>query len=183
MRYSWEFTPMFAIFLRCERQLLGRGRVSINFLDAGLCVVFVLFTVRGLLRGMLRELAGLVGLFLGFILAGRFYPQLAPHLGSVISSPNIASTVAYALIFIGTMILVSLVAVLLHRFMTMTFTGWLDHLLGGAVGAAKGFFLCAVALAIMERLVPESPFLTESALAPHVAKATTLVRGYLPAFL
>lgn len=156
---------------------------NINFLDAALCIVFGLFLLRGLLRGMLRELAGLVGLLLGFVLAGRLYPQVAPHLAGVISNQNMASTAAYGLVFMAVLVAVALAAALLRRFMTMTFTAWLDHVLGGVVGAGKGILLCALAVAIMERLVPESPFLKESALSPYIAQLTTFVRGYLPAFL
>ena len=157
--------------------------MSINFLDAGLGCVLVLFLARGLLRGMIRELAGLVGLLVAFVLAGRLYPQLTPHLGGVISDKDTAAVAAYVIVFMGVMILVTLCAVLLRRFMTLTFTAWFDHLLGGVVGAVKGLLLCAIALAIMERLVPDSPFLTESSLAPYIAQITTIVRSHLPAFL
>lgn len=157
--------------------------MSINLLDAGFGIVLLLFLVRGLLRGMVQEIAGLVGLFAGFFFAGRFYTRLVPQIRQVIADPDWAAAAAYAAIFVAVLVLVALMAAVLRKFMNLTFTSWLDHLLGGVVGGGKGVLLCAVALAIMTRLVPGSPFLKDSLLAKHIEYITLWARSLLPAFL
>ncbi|MDR1359945.1 MAG: CvpA family protein [Deltaproteobacteria bacterium] len=156
---------------------------NINLLDAGLGIVIVLFLLRGVLRGMTREMAGLVSLILGFLIAGRFYAHLAPRLSPVFSDANTAAAAAYAAIFIATLILVALLAAILRKFMTLAFSPWLDHLLGGLIGTGKGLLLCAVALALLEHFTPESPFFLESTLARHIAGVSALVKEHLPDFL
>jgi membrane protein required for colicin V production len=156
---------------------------NLNLLDAGLFVVLLLFLARGLLRGMAREMASLVSIIFGFWLAGRFYPRLAPRLTPLIANEDAAAAAAYAAIFIAALFLVALLAALLRKFMTLAFASWLDHLLGGIIGTGKGLLLCAVAMALLEHLTPESPFLRESLLARHLAEITALVKTHLPAFL
>lgn len=152
-------------------------------LDAGLALVLVLFFVRGLLRGMIRELAGLVGVVLGIFCAGKFYQALTPHIKTFISSTDWSGIVAWISIFAAVLVLVTIVAVLLRKFMNLTFTAWLDHVLGAATGAAKGVLLCAIGLAVLERLVPEPLFLKSSILAGYIEQLTAVVRAHLPAFL
>ncbi len=132
---------------------------------------------------MIQEVAGLVGLFLGLFLAGRFYPQLAPQFAGVIDSPKWASGLSYGLIFVAVLIVVALCAMVLRRFLVFTFTAWLDNLLGGIVGAAKGLFVCSIGLALMQRFAPDSPFLKNSLLLPYVDSFAAVARSLLPAFL
>jgi membrane protein required for colicin V production len=156
---------------------------NLNLLDAGLCLVLVLVLARGLLRGMVSEVAGLVCIVLGFWMAGRFYFSLAPSLAPVISNEDAAAAAAYLAIFIAAILFIALLAAVLRKFVTLAFSPWLDHLLGGIVGTVKGLLLCAVAMALLEHLAPESPFLQESLLARYLTGVTALVKAHLPAFL
>jgi membrane protein required for colicin V production len=157
--------------------------VDISVLDIGIGILVLLFLVRGLLRGLIQEVAGLIGLFLGLLVAGRYYPQLEPQFMGLVDSPKWAAGLAYGLLFVAVIIMVALVAMLLRKFLNFTFMAWLDNLLGGLVGAAKGILVCAIGLALMQRFVPDSPFLTKSVLAPYIGTIIDLARSLLPAFL
>jgi len=156
---------------------------SINILDLGLGVLVVLFLVRGLLRGLVREVAGLVAIFLGLVLAGRFYPQLMPQFAGVIESSRWTAGLSYGAIFALTLIIVAVCTALIKRFMAMTFTAWLDNLLGALVGLLKGVFVCALLLALMQRFVPDSPFLKNAVLPGYIDVLVAFARSLLPAFL
>ena len=168
--------------VRQARRIEG-GSMTFSVLDIGLGILILLFLVRGLLRGLINEVAGLVGLFLGFILAGRYYPQLVPQFAGVIESPKLASVAAYAVIFVAVLIVVALCAAIVKRLMVMTLTAWLDNLLGALIGAAKGVFIASIVLALMVRFVPDSPFLKNSLLAEHIEALVAFSRSLLPAFL
>lgn len=156
--------------------------MDFNLLDAGLALVLVLFFVRGMLRGMVRELAGLVGIILGILCAGRFYPVLAPYVKTFINDPLWVTVLSYVGILAAVMIAVSLAALLVRKFMSLTFTAWIDHVLGAVLGAALGLLLCSLALVLLERLVPDSHFLRSSMLAGHIEQLTAIVRSHLPEF-
>jgi membrane protein required for colicin V production len=168
-----------------ERQQLADkgGNMDIRVLDIGIGILVLLFLVRGLLRGLIQEVAGLIGLFLGLLVAGRYYPQLQPQFLGLVDNPRWAAGLAYGLLFLAAVIVVALAAALVRKFLTLTLMAWLDNLLGGIVGAAKGVLVCAIGLALMQRFVPDSPFLTKSLLAPYIGNIIDLARSLLPAFL
>ena len=156
---------------------------SITILDLGLGILVVLFLVRGLLRGLVREVAGLVGIFLGLFLAGRFYPLLMPQFVGIIESSRWAAGLSYGAIFVLTLIVVAVCAAIIKRFMVLTFTAWLDNLLGALVGLLKGVLVCAIIVALMERFVPDSPFLKGAVLPGYIDVLVAFARSLLPAFL
>ncbi len=151
-------------------------------LDIGLGVLLLLFLVRGLLRGFVREFAELAGIFLGIFLAGRFYQQFAPQFAGVVGA-RWAAGLSYAGIVILTLVGTAIVVALIRRFMAMTFTTWVDTLLGATFGLLKGTFLCAILVVLMQRFVPDSPFLKEASLPGYIDTVVALARSLLPAFL
>ena len=157
--------------------------MSFNLLDVGFGILILLFLVRGLLRGMIQEIAGFVGIFLAFFLSGRFYPQVVPQFDGIISDPGWAAGASYALIFAVTILLVALAAAVLRKFLNLALASWLDYLLGAVVGAAKGILVSAVALALLRHLVPKSPFLANSELAVRISALADFARTLFPPFL
>ncbi len=153
---------------------------NINLLDAGFTLILILFLIRGCLRGMIREVAGLIGLFLAFFVASRWYASGTPYVQRVISNSAWATTITYGLMFIAVLVGVALVATLLRKVMSLTFTSWADYLGGVIIGAAEGLLLCSLALLIMRRLTPDLPILQTSALAPYISKITDLLIPYIP---
>ncbi|MDR0827241.1 MAG: CvpA family protein [Desulfovibrio sp.] len=153
----------------------------ISILDIGLGILLLLFLVRGMLRGLISEMAGFAGIFLGFFLAGRFYPLVVPQFDGIISEPKWANGISYAVIFAASMIVVSLCSLVARRILTPE--ARLDSLLGALIGLGKGLFVCAVAIALMQRFVPDSPFLKKSVLAVHMDFLVVFARSLLPSFL
>ena len=157
--------------------------MTFNLLDAGFGILILLFLVRGLLRGLVQEIAGFVGIFLGFFLAGRYYPLVTPQFAGIIDNPDWAAGASYVLIFAVVLLLVALAAAIFKKFLNLTLTSWLDSLFGAIVGTAKGLLASAIALAILQRLVPKSPFLAKSVLAVRISALSDFARSLLPPFL
>lgn len=157
--------------------------MAFSVLDIGLGILILLFLVRGLLRGLVNEISGFIGLFIGFIAAGRFYPQLVPQFTGLVDSQRLAAGISYAVIFVAAMIVVALCGAVVKRFMLLTLTAWIDNLLGAIIGTAKGVFICAIVLALLLRFVPDSPFLKGSLIAEHLQAVVVFARSLIPAFL
>lgn len=157
--------------------------MPINVLDIGFGILILLFVVRGLMQGLIQEVAGLIGIFLGFFVAGRLYQELVPQFAGIVNNPKAAAWIAYGILFLATLIVIALLARLLKNFLNFTFTAWLDYILGGVVGFAKGVLISALGLAIMQFFVPESPFLKKSALVPYLDGIIAFARSLLPSFI
>ncbi len=141
--------------------------MPLNYLDIAFVVIFLLFALRGGLRGFLEEIAGLVGLAAGIWLAFKFSIQVGDMLTAYIA-PRAAPTVAFVLVFLGGMLVVGIAARLLRLTLKIAFAGWLDHLLGVAVGLLKGFLLCAVVAYAAAFFIPHFTTVRESIAYPYI---------------
>jgi len=99
------------------------------------------FVVLGAIRGLVRDLASLVGLVAGAYLSWRHGPQVSAWLQPMIRDNRWALFLGYALTFFGVVLAATLVGVFLSRLLHETPLGWLDRLLGAALGMAKAVIL------------------------------------------
>ena len=151
-----------------------------NYLDIAFLAVLGLFTLRGLFRGLVEEVAGLVGVIGGFWLANRHHADAAAYVGRVVEDPAWVGVLSYVVVFLGVLLVVSIVARIIRKLLVLSFAGWLDHLAGGAVGVAKGAIICSILLAVLMHFLPDASFVRDSRVIPHLAKVTSFIKGYLP---
>ena len=140
-----------------------------NALDIALLVVLVGFVVKGLLRGLIKEVCSLAGLFAGVFLAFQYHGPLAEQLLKQVDWPvPLAITVTFTLLFLCTMVLFLALGFLLSRFVKLLFLGGFNRVIGGFFGLIQGVLLLAVVLfALSLRPLPWiSPQLKASHLAP-----------------
>ncbi|MDP2104695.1 MAG: CvpA family protein, partial [Desulfobulbaceae bacterium] len=109
-------------------------------LDIGVIAVSVLFLVRGVWIGFVRQIAFLLALFLGYVAAGTYYPSLSQHLSQV-GNPQLRFVITYALLFFGTYVLIMVLGVGLKKVMHITFLGWFDRSMGAVFGLGKAIFI------------------------------------------
>lgn len=156
--------------------------MSSNFavLDIIFSALLLLFLIRGLLRGFIKEIAGLVGVVLGLFVATRYYPKLIPYFKPFVADASLQVAISYAVILLGVIIAVAIMAIAVQKFMSVTFTAWLDHLLGGVAGLAKGGLICSVALTLLDHFAKDSPFIKKSFLAGYIDQITAFAKALLP---
>lgn len=151
-----------------------------NIADLAILVISGFFFFRGYSRGLVKEAASLIGLLFGFQAANSYSEQLAPHLNSILSNPQHAKPAAYIIIFIGTMLLVSLAAAAISKLLKLAMIKWADSLFGGLFGLGKGILIIAILLFLVTMFTPKPDFLANSRLAPQVAKVTSYLSQYVP---
>ena len=137
-------------------------------LDALLVVLLALFALRGWARGFFRESFSLAG-----ILVGAFAAAAAgPRLGDLIAArehlpPAVALAVAWAVVFLGCVLLAMVLGRLLERLVRALFLGGLSRAGGVVVGSAKGAALLGLGLLVAERRTPAlAEAITTSRLGP-----------------
>ena len=153
-----------------------------NYLDVIFILITGFFYIRGLFKGLILEFASIAGLIGGFILANTYYKQIAVHIESFLD-PKWSGIAAYALIFLGVLLGVAVVAGLLRKVIGAAGVAWLDYFLGGALGGAKGILLCSIILAFIMHFFPQTEILHTSRIAPHLSMITDLLRQFIPATL
>jgi membrane protein required for colicin V production len=122
-------------------------------MDVIIGVVLLGFAIRGLMRGFLRELLSLLGLFVGlwiallkFVPLGEWVQHYFP-----LTEP-LPFHLSFLAIFLSVASLAGLVGYLLHRVAKGLLMGWLDALVGLGFGSVKGIMILTVLLFLLAQL-------------------------------
>ena len=109
-----------------------------NGFDILFLIVLAIGAWRGWTNGLLKEILGLIGVFVGFYVAYLLYEQvgcqLAPRIGT---SPSVASIIAFALIWMGVPLLLGLAGSLLTKLLEWIGLEGLNNLGGVLVSLIK----------------------------------------------
>jgi membrane protein required for colicin V production len=140
-----------------------------NLLDVGIIVLLGLITLRGYYRGLFQEVAVLVGIVGGVVVAAHVYLRLADLIHPWINDPLYARWVAFAVIFVAVYWLTRLVGHFLQRVLYHLYLDFFDRLLGGAFALAKGALLVGFGLMFLGVVVPKNSHLFQGSVsAPHL---------------
>ncbi|MEW6080147.1 MAG: CvpA family protein [Thermodesulfobacteriota bacterium] len=159
-----------------------------NTIDMIIIAVVGVFLIRGIFRGLTRELASIVGVIAGFYAAFIFSPLAVSFFPEKIAAAPYAGLLGYGVVFCGVFLAVHLVGWLIRKLLGVILLGWLDRVLGAAFGAVKGALILVVVFFVVTRFVqPESGVWKQSLLYPYGVKAAEtmagIVSGHLPASL
>ena len=114
---------------------------SLTAFDWMLAAIVLVSTIAALMRGIVKVLFSLAGLVAGIVLASWNYLALAERLHKYLSSFAAAEVVAFLAILVVVTVVFSLAARLVRRGVSMVGLGFVDRLLGGAFGLARGLLL------------------------------------------
>ena len=144
--------------------------VQVGVLDLIILGLLLLLTVRGLVRGFVPELGGVLSLLLAIVAAGslRLHEAVAGWFASLLPDPGWADLASYAAVFLVVFIILRMVFQILERLVSDKAPGWLDRGLGGLAGAIKGLGACTVILVCLAYAAPESKLRQASILAPKI---------------
>ena len=142
-----------------------------NTFDVAAIVIIAFCLIRGLFKGLIGEVSGIIGVVAGFYGAYTYYPLITVHAEKWIQNPGIRNLTAFFILFCAILIIVSLISVLIRKFLNLVFLGWVDRTFGLVFGAAKGLLIVSVLFIMITHFVPKgSTMVGGSKLSPYVAK-------------
>ncbi|MBV1702168.1 MAG: CvpA family protein [Hyphomicrobiales bacterium] len=144
-----------------------------SYLDLGLIVVVLVSALLSMVRGFTREVLAIASWGVAAMAAYMFYPRLVPILTPYVHKPVFAIAGAVAIVFLVTLILVSLLTVRISDAILDSKIGALDRSLGFVFGAARGLLLCVVAFVFFTFLMQDKTLPSWAA----DAKAKPLLEG------
>lgn len=116
--------------------------MNVLWIVAGILVAAT--TIEGVRQGVVRRAVELVGLVLIFLFASRLADLLAPRLVDWLGLGSAAAFYgSWAVVLVGGVILVRLVAAGLRKVVHLTLVGWLDRVGGGVLGLTFGLVLAS----------------------------------------
>ncbi|MCK5100538.1 MAG: CvpA family protein [Desulfobacteraceae bacterium] len=151
-----------------------------NFFDIAIIIIISFCLIRGVFRGILFELASIVGVIAGFYGAYHYYQEFTPLLGKWLTSEALTNVIVFFLLFSLILALVTVVAICLEKLLKVVFLGWIDTTFGAVFGAAKGVLIVSVIYIILTTLGPkDNAMITQSTLSPYVARVSSIMTLFI----
>lgn len=155
---------------------------SLNWFDVFIVIIVLVSVVAGVRAGFARVVIGLLATIAGFLAGFWCYRLVAAKLQPWIASTTVAAVVGFFLIFLGVIILGSLVAALLSRLLKWVGLSWFNHLLGGAAGFFRGALMVAVLADMVVAFAPSPTpgYLQNSQILPYANEVAALLVQLAP---
>jgi len=152
-----------------------------NALDIAICIIAGFCLVRGLFRGIIKEVTSIVGVLIGFYGAYTYYPLIAKWLSQLITNRSYLYIISFFLAFTVIFLAIGFVGMVLKHVFKATALGWVDRVLGGAFAFVKAILIVSVLLIALTAFLPKNaPVMTNSRIAPHVSAASEKMVAAVP---
>ena len=141
-----------------------------NPFDILIIVILGYSLVRGLFRGLVKEVSSLIGVLGGFYAAYTYYKVLAGLLAGLIHDTSYLYILSFLIIFSGVLIIVGVLGVIIKYVLNISFLGWADRIGGIVFGVLKGILIVSILFITLTAFLPRgTAFIKNSELAPHVS--------------
>lgn len=152
-----------------------------NPYDIVVVVIVGFCLIRGLFRGLIKEVASIIAVLAGFYAAYSYYPQIAVVLSRWMSDVAYRNILGFSLIFCTIFLVISILGVIIKYLLKIAFLGWVDRLCGMGFGFIKGVLIVSILLFMLTAFLPTgAPVLKKSLLAPYVSTVSEEMSKVVP---
>ncbi len=145
--------------------------------DVIVALIFLVFIIRGVWVGFMRQLTTFLALVGSYWLAGRYSGQLVPYVNQVVENPKMVFLASFALLFLVSALIFILAGKVLRRVMEISLLGWFDRFLGLLLGGVKASVVAVLLFMILaSSLSASNELLTKSLSSPYLSKGAEMVR-------
>ncbi|MHC4244849.1 MAG: CvpA family protein, partial [Planctomycetota bacterium] len=139
---------------------------AMNPFDILILVILGYCAVRGLFRGLVKEVSSIIGVLGGFYAAYSYYALLANLLTRLISDTAYRNILSFLIIFCCVLIIINVLGIIIRYLLNIAFLGWVDRIFGLAFGMTKGILIVSVLFIILTAFLPKgAPIIKNSLLA------------------
>ncbi len=143
--------------------------------------VFACSVVISTLRGLVKEILSLLAWIAAFVIANAYGETLARWLPSMIPGDVVRLIVAFAVLFIGTRILMSLLIAAMNAVIKASGLTLVDRGLGSLFGLARaGIIIMTMVLLCGMTSIPKQDFWTHALFSPMAETAARTIKPFLP---
>ncbi|MBQ9536961.1 MAG: CvpA family protein [Desulfovibrionaceae bacterium] len=150
-----------------------------DLFDLVVILLLVGFSSLGFKNGFIREIGGIIAIIGGFCTANALHSTVSPYF-SFIGNPTVRMLLAYLLIFVLFMLLVSLLLHILIKARDLCFAKWIDKLAGLVFGFIKGLLICALIMVVLQTIFANTQVIQNSRTLPYLQTMLTHMRSWMP---
>ncbi|TCK17781.1 membrane protein required for colicin V production [Thiogranum longum] len=152
------------------------------WVDYFILAIITISALLSLWRGFFKEALSLVTWVAALWVAMLYFGDFSGYLSQWIETPSVRRWVAFAVLFVATVIAGGVVNFLVGKLVEKSGLSATDRALGMVFGVARGAVIVAV-LVMLAGLtsVPQDPWWNESLLLAHFQDMAMWLRSFLPA--
>jgi membrane protein required for colicin V production len=149
--------------------------------DIAILVIILLSTLISLVRGFVKESISLATWIIAGFLSVKYYLVLSDYLLPYIDSPTISQAVAFASLFISTLIVGAIINFMVSQMVSKTGLSGTDKLLGMIFGAARGVLIIAMIVLFAGLTpMPAESWWQESNLVEYFREIALWIQEWMP---
>jgi membrane protein required for colicin V production len=154
-----------------------------NWLDWIFAAIVTVSVIAAIMRGFVRELISLASLVIGLAVAAAAYPRAALWFEDLTKSHEIALGLGFLVLFLGILLLGSLVSLLARKLIKTAGIEWFDRFLGAVFGLVVGVLVDCILLFALVAFAIKPGVVQQSSLAPYVTTGARIISLAMPADL
>ena len=151
-----------------------------NWLDWTLVATVVVTVVAAVMKGFIQGLISLASLVIAVVVAAVAYPRAALWFDDLTKSHEIAQGLGFLVLFLGTLLLGSLVSALTRKLIKVAGVQWFDRFLGAVFGLVLGVLVDSVLLLVLLAFAIKPEAVQQSSLAPYVTAGAKMISPLMP---
>ncbi len=151
-----------------------------NWLDWTFAAIVVASVAAAIMRGFFRELISLASLVIGLVVAALAYPRAALWFEDLTKSHEIALGLGFLTLFLGILLLGSLVSLLARKLIKTAGIQWVDRFLGAVFGLVLGVVVDCILLFVLLAFTIKPGAVQQSTLAPYVTAGARVISLAMP---
>jgi membrane protein required for colicin V production len=162
---------------------MSATQISADWIDGAAGLLVLVSALFGYGRGLVRELLGLCTWIGAVVLAARWTAPVQTAITPWIDNPMVANAVAFALPFIGLLVVFTLVAQAVGRVVRDSILGGLNRMLGLLFGGVRGYGLLVVAYLVGGLVVAPADWpqaVRTARMTPLVSQGAFILWRFLP---
>ena len=154
-----------------------------TWIDAAALAIVILSAAFSMVRGFVREVLGVFAWIGAALAALRFYPLVQPYVNSVLPMKNLVVYVSMGVVFLVTLIVLSLISALIGGFVRESALSGLDRSLGLVFGAVRGAVIICLAYIALSVGIDQSQWpapVVNARFLPWAHEGAAVLVSYLP---
>lgn len=119
---------------------------SFTVFDIVIISITVLLGLKGLLKGFIKEIFGLVGIIGGIFVASRMAEEIGNLVAPLLALENSATIklIGFIIGLVGFWAIIYILGIILSKIFSVSGLGFFDRILGFVFGSAKVFFIFSI---------------------------------------
>jgi membrane protein required for colicin V production len=129
--------------------------MDFNIFDMIIISITLILAIKGYFSGIIREIAGLLGIGVGLYLGSLYYSEVGNYINnSIFKIPNESAVnlVGFVFVFISTWAIIVLIGVLFSKMLSIAKLGLLDRIGGVVFSAGKFFIIVSVIVTMLSQI-------------------------------